>query len=506
MAIYSTHGLQQIALWPLISSPARPVAGPERDEEDGAGSESPPNVGLEVSHQGKSRLLRLLATIPLSRATRMMDLLILILLALITDTPIPEAAVVTIFVFLALNYQGGYRTPLTLSVLDQVPRVTLFSVLGGFVAFGVEHLRTATAPGPAEALAPLVMGGAAAISLVLARGLLYGIVHAMRSRFYVNYSTLIVGGDETGRLVLDILRLHPEHGLRPRAVWDLASQPEKQEEYGVPLLSSMPLAEAIRMTQADVLIVGASGDYCASQIVNVLRTSDRMSCDVYLVPPLHQMAVRAHDMEEIWGLPLITLRRPGYQASCWRLKRAFDIATATFMLVIAAPVLFAAAVAVRWEGGSGVLFRQERVGLDGHRFQLLKFRTMRPVSLEESATTWNVAADRRIGPVGRFLRQTSIDELPQLWNVIRGDMSLVGPRPERPYYVDRFAMQFPHYVHRHRVPSGVTGWAQIHGLRGDTSIHERAHFDNYYIENWSIWLDLKILMRTLLVVARREGA
>ncbi|MEO6713039.1 MAG: sugar transferase, partial [Mycobacteriales bacterium] len=163
------------------------------------------------------------------------------------------------------------------------------------------------------------------------------------------------------------------------------------------------------------------------------------------------------------------------------------------------------AIAVRLETGRGFLFRQTRVGLDRREFQLLKFRSMRPASETEQQTAWSIANDHRVGPVGRFIRRTSFDELPQLWNILRGDMTLVGPRPERPHFVREFANSFPRYSARHRVPAGLTGWAQVHGLRGDTSIEERARFDNYYIENWSLWGDIKIIVRTVRSVAGAAG-
>jgi lipopolysaccharide/colanic/teichoic acid biosynthesis glycosyltransferase len=146
------------------------------------------------------------------------------------------------------------------------------------------------------------------------------------------------------------------------------------------------------------------------------------------------------------------------------------------------------------------------VGLDGRPFTMLKFRSLKPTDELESTSNWNIGGDPRIGRVGGFLRQTSLDELPQLWNVVRGDMSLVGPRPERPFFVQEFTKQFPRYMARHRVPAGMTGWAQINGLRGDTDISERARFDNYYIENWSLWEDVKIVLRTTGQVLRGRGA
>jgi lipopolysaccharide/colanic/teichoic acid biosynthesis glycosyltransferase len=171
------------------------------------------------------------------------------------------------------------------------------------------------------------------------------------------------------------------------------------------------------------------------------------------------------------------------------------------MLLLASPVLVIAALAVRLGSPGPILFRQDRVGQRGHVVQILKFRSMRVNS--ESETRWGGSRDERITRVGRILRVTDIDELPQLFNVLRGDMSLVGPRPERPHFASQFDQQVIRYHDRLRVPCGLTGWAQVHGLRGDTSIEERARFDNYYIEHWSLWFDVVILVRTLAHVAAR---
>jgi lipopolysaccharide/colanic/teichoic acid biosynthesis glycosyltransferase len=187
------------------------------------------------------------------------------------------------------------------------------------------------------------------------------------------------------------------------------------------------------------------------------------------------------------------------------IKRGLDIAFAMTALIILSPMLITAALAVRMEGGPGVIFRQVRVGRDGKQFQLLKFRSMRPADECESQTRWCVATDDRVGPVGRFLRATSVDELPQLWNIVRGDMTLVGPRPERPHFVELFSAQYDRYAQRHRVQAGLTGFAQVSGLRGDTSIAERARHDNFYIENWSLWLDIKIILRTFREVVLQRG-
>ncbi|MFE7570621.1 sugar transferase [Streptomyces sp. NPDC057539] len=210
----------------------------------------------------------------------------------------------------------------------------------------------------------------------------------------------------------------------------------------------------------------------------------------------------------LWGFaarrvePLaVSGRRPGAVV-----KRLLDVVFTLPLLVAASPVLLACALAVRFCDGPDVLFRQERVGQHGRTFTLLKFRTLRPADEHESATRWNIANDLRMSPVGNFLRRTSMDELPQLWNVLRGDMSLVGPRPERPFFVANFSKTQPGYAARHRMPVGITGLAQVHGLRGDTSIEERSRFDNHYIDHWSLWQDVCILLRTAVSLVRPAGS
>jgi lipopolysaccharide/colanic/teichoic acid biosynthesis glycosyltransferase len=207
----------------------------------------------------------------------------------------------------------------------------------------------------------------------------------------------------------------------------------------------------------------------------------------------------------VWGFACrrLVLKCPPSGES-WR-KRLLDLLLVVPALIVAAPVLMGCALAVRFCDGPGVLFRQERIGLGGRSFTLLKFRTLRPADERESQTRWSVADDDRMSPVGRLLRRTSLDELPQLWNVLRGDMSLVGPRPERPYFVRQFSQSHPGYAHRHRAPAGLTGLAQVYGLRGDTSIEERARFDNHYIETWSLWGDVRIMCRTVISFFRMEG-
>jgi exopolysaccharide biosynthesis polyprenyl glycosylphosphotransferase len=273
----------------------------------------------------------------------------------------------------------------------------------------------------------------------------------------------------------------------------------------VPLLGGQESLASIIVEFGVQDVIVAFGSAPESEMVDIIRTCDRLDAEIFFVPRLFELHHTSVDMDQVWGMPLVRLRRAAFRTFSWRLKRFVDIVCSGAALLVLAPVLGAIALAVRWEGGPGIIFRQERVGLDGRAFDVLKFRSLRPVDEAESATKWNIAHDDRLGPVGKFLRSTSLDELPQLWNILRGDMTIVGPRPERPHFVATFATTFPRYTARHRVPSGLTGWAQVHGLRGDTSIEDRARFDNYYIENWSLWADVKIILRTVSTVLRRAG-
>jgi exopolysaccharide biosynthesis polyprenyl glycosylphosphotransferase len=233
------------------------------------------------------------------------------------------------------------------------------------------------------------------------------------------------------------------------------------------------------------------------QLEKILADLDDELVTVRLIPDLlHVMTLRS-SVEELDGLPLINLRESPMVGWAAVQKRAFDVVVASLGLVAFAPVMALAALAVRASSGRPILYGQERMGLDGRVFRMIKFRTMRPDAERETGPVWTSSDDARRTRVGAFLRRTSLDELPQLWNVLRGDMSLVGPRPERPYFVERFRREIPGYMLRHKVRAGLTGWAQVHGWRGDTSLHERVEHDIYYIQNWSLALDLRILLMTL---------
>jgi exopolysaccharide biosynthesis polyprenyl glycosylphosphotransferase len=264
------------------------------------------------------------------------------------------------------------------------------------------------------------------------------------------------------------------------------------------------LDKTIAMVEVDVLIL-ADAVVPEATLMEVLRRPDCASCDLWVVPRLWGSHAQGRLPDHIGAIPVVQARHTMLSGPRWAGKRASDIVFAVLALALLSPVFVLCAIATFIEGGRGIFFRQERIGRYGKPFQVIKFRTMRPVDDHESQTNWSIAGDRRIGPIGRFMRRTSLDELPQLWNILRGDMTVVGPRPERPYFVEKFSAEHPDYAMRHRVPVGLTGLAQVSGLRGDTPISDRARFDNYYIENWSLWLDVKVLLRTIAEVFRGGG-
>jgi exopolysaccharide biosynthesis polyprenyl glycosylphosphotransferase len=333
----------------------------------------------------------------------------------------------------------------------------------------------------------------AAAVLLPSRTVAYAILRSLRRRGRITEPTLIVGSGPVAELVATTCRAHPEYGLVPIGLLDSAPEPELP----LPLLGSPEdLPRVVRAWDVRRVIV-AFGTMRETQLIEVLRAAEDLPVAVYCVPRFFELRVpreRART-DEIWGIPLTRLTQTGPRVLERRAKRALDLLTASAAVVLLAPVLACAALAVRLSSPGPILFRQDRVGQGGRLFQLFKFRSM--MVNDDSDTAWSVLHDDRVTRVGRFLRRTSLDELPQLFNIIRGEMSIVGPRPERPHFVDEFSAVVPCYRDRLRVPAGLTGWAQVHGLRGDTSILERVRFDNAYIENWSLWLDLVIIARTL---------
>lgn len=322
------------------------------------------------------------------------------------------------------------------------------------------------------------------------------VLRVARRRGYNLRYALVVGGGELAAGVVQRLRARPDTGIQ---ILGLVGG-DKQAAAGIqPLGSFADLRAVLDAHQVDHVILALSHeDY--GRLGGLLEAIGDEPVTIHVVPDLGRFTSLRGGVEEFEGLPFVHLRESPLYGWSSVAKRVFDVAFSVAILVVLSPVLAALALAVKLTSRGPVLYGQERMGLDGQRFRMLKFRTMRADAERESGPVWAQAGDDRRTPIGAFLRRFSLDELPQFINVLRGEMSVVGPRPERPVFVERFRQTVPGYMLRHKVKSGVTGWAQVHGLRGNTSLETRIEYDIEYIERWSFWLDLKIIGLTVIRV------
>jgi len=428
------------------------------------------------------------------------DVAALIVAGMTVAAPTPVIVLLTVATTLVLLLRGLYHSSLSQSVLNVIP--DLLASATAVIALGSLGLLSLS-PGTSVNRA-LIGGFTAMVLLVVGRTISQAVIRFARRRRMVSHNTLILGAGRVGADLVQQLRAEPRYGLMPVGYFD----PKPRADVGIDMPTfdaSEDICHVIEELDAAAVIVAFSS-ITDQMLVPIIRACDRMACEIFIVPRLFELLpVNHRQTDNVGTTNLIRLPRAAHRNPTWRLKRLFDIVVTGFALILTAPIMVVAALASGFENGWPVLFRQERVGLDGRRFEILKFQTMRPRNETDAATTWNISQDDRVGPVGRLLRISSIDELPQLWNVLRGDMSLVGPRPERPHFVGQFSQEIDTYADRHRVPSGLTGLAQVEGLRGDTSITERARYDNAYVESWSLWTDVKILLRSVVAVVTKRG-
>jgi len=310
---------------------------------------------------------------------------------------------------------------------------------------------------------------------------------------------LVIGAGELGRLVVERLDAHTEFGFRVEGFLDDDPGRQRRKIQGVPVLGTTEDLESVVAAHGIDQVMIALPLAAYHRTVQLIRRAGQLLVDIKVVPDVLQYYVMRAGIEDLDGLPLINLTQIPLEGWNQIVKRAFDIVGSAILLLATSWLFPIIAWLIKREDGGPVMFSQIRTGLDGRSFRLYKFRSMRVDAEEDGEAHWTRAKDSRVTRVGEWLRRTNLDELPQLYNVLRGDMSLVGPRPEQPKFVERFRSRYPAYNVRHRVRAGLTGWAQVNGLRGDTSIRQRIVHDLYYIENWSLGLDIRILWRTLRI-------
>jgi exopolysaccharide biosynthesis polyprenyl glycosylphosphotransferase len=417
-----------------------------------------------------------------------------------------------------LALRGRYRAVIGPRFLDDARTILSVTAISAMIITFIRLLVSDNASIAEEEIRSWLF---AAVYLIAGRGVLAMVTERVNTTRQGGAPTLILGAGRVGHLIARRLLAHPELGLRPVGFVD-PDPLEVERPSGVPMLGSGDdLEEVVREHGVEHAIVAFSTAPHDMQL-GISRALQRMKVSVSIVPRLFEGVPDKIELERVGGLPLVSIYPS--DPSDWRVgvKYASDRVLASIATVIVSPLLLVCAAGTLLTLGRPILFRQRRVGLDGNDFEMLKFRSMRgdPEDRGQANAAWaeaqasgvevdasggdggGKAPKRNTSRFGALLRRSGVDELPQLFNVLKGEMSIVGPRPEQPAYVSMFEQRIRRYDDRHRVKAGITGWAQVHSLRGDTSVDDRIEWDNYYIENWSPWLDMKIMLLTVLELLR----
>lgn len=340
----------------------------------------------------------------------------------------------------------------------------------------------------------------------LLRGLQARLQRWLQVQGYGRTRAVIIGGAEPLLAVLQRIIQNPRLGYDVIGVVQFNSNSQSQPYPGVRALGGIDmLSDIVSRDQVDEVII-AVPEASDEDMLRIISKCDRSTISIKVYPDVFQIMAGQMSIGELGGLPLLNVRDINLRGWKLSLKRAMDVVGSAVLLIALSPMLLFVALLIKLDSAGGVFFAQRRMGMDGKVFYMIKFRTMRQDA--EKLGTWTTKDDPRKTKLGGFLRRKNIDELPQLINVLLGDMSLVGPRPEQPAYVEQFRQLIPRYMERHREKAGLTGWAQVNGMRGDTSIEERTKYDLWYVENWSVWLDIQIILRTILrmITGRDENA
>ena len=338
-----------------------------------------------------------------------------------------------------------------------------------------------------------------AFFMVLSRSVIHHILRSLRRKGYNLKHMILVGYSRAGEEYIDRIMANPQWGYVVCGILD-DKVPRGTTYKGVKVLGEIDnLLIILPENRMDEIAITLSlADY--DRLEQIVDWCEKSGVHTKFIPDYNSLIPSRPYTEDILGLPVINIRYvPLTNTLNWWLKRIIDFIGALAAIILFSPVMIGAAIAIKCTSKGPVLFKQERIGLHNKPFQMYKFRSMVQQTDEEEKKGWTVKDDPRVTKVGAFLRKTSLDELPQLFNILKGDMSLVGPRPERPQFVEKFKEEIPRYMIKHQVRPGMTGWAQVNGYRGDTSIRKRVEYDIYYIENWTPGMDIKILFMTLFI-------
>jgi Undecaprenyl-phosphate glucose phosphotransferase len=417
---------------------------------------------------------------------------------------LPFVAVLTPFAFWL---QGVYRLRRGRSRVDDFFAVLIgsilavvFSVLSTLYVGAYYASETSRAQGAFQ-VSQIVWGLFLALSVMFTYASREAVRELLERRWRAGIGLkriLIAGAGDLGRMVADRILLHRELGYQVVGFIDDRAGGDHIGYRGLPLLGTLSeVVEIAQRERVDHLYVTLPLEEHA-KLLDLMEVTSREFIDVKVVPDILQFIALRARLEDLDGLPVININEIPLQGFNAWVKRGLDMVLSTAaMMLLAIPFAIIAAL-VKFTSPGPVFYKQERMGLDGKAFTVFKFRSMHQDAEEDTGPVWAGDDDPRATSVGRWLRKLDLDELPQFWNVLKGDMSIVGPRPERPFFVEQFKHRIPQYMLRHKVKAGITGWAQVNGWRGNTSLEKRIEYDLYYIENWSVTLDLKIMWLTLV--------
>lgn len=404
--------------------------------------------------------------------------------------------------------QGFYRTRLKRTGIEDFFMITLNTVFTLIIAMGFLNYLNAYSQGPAPLFQidfKLSHGflGVYFISVIFVLSFLRNQIYYFIKRRYAKgldlQSIVIVGAGKMGKTIAQKLCQYKDLGFQVKGFLD--DEMKKGEVIpigeGIEVLGSIKdLSEVIESKNiSDVYVALDLNNY--PKILEILKTINKYVVNVRLIPDLFQLLTLKARIEDLDGFPVISIDEPPMRGVMLVVKRAIDVFVSFFLLILLTPLLVLIVIAIKLDSKGPVLYHQERVGLDGKKFVMHKFRTMITGAEKKTGPVMCKPNDSRVTRVGKYLRKFSLDELPQIVNVLLGEMSLIGPRPEREVFVQMFREKMPKYMLRHKVKSGMTGWAQVHGLRQNTDYDKRLEYDFYYIQNWSLLLDFKIFWKTL---------
>lgn len=448
------------------------------------------DTGLDRAASGRATLS---PSSLVNAAARVADIAVLLLVAIIAQLGFGLSLVFVAFTLAAVWSTALRSGRLAPRVSDELPYLVR-NVALAMVGFGI-------VAGPRIQLGDAVRLGLLVIALVVVeRAVLYDLLRRLRSRGYALDPAIVVGAGPTAVSLATAMKEHPEYGLKPIGFADT----NETSSLPLPYLGDVTDLSDIMDRGHSRHVMFAFGAAREFEMISTIRRCDPRS-HFYVLARFFELGVDGGPPSlnaDIAGFPVRRIRPSAPGSPVLWMKRLIDLAVAAFCLVVFAPVMLVCAALVALSSPGPILFRQTRVGWNGSEFEILKFRTM--TVNNDSDVTWTVENDNRVTAVGRILRASHLDELPQLVNVVRGEMSLVGPRPERPYFVDQFGEEVQGYRDRHRVKTGITGWSQVNGLVGDSSIEERARRDNWYIEHWTVWADILIVMRTFTTMIKKD--